>query len=175
MNNFAAHGNLVAFGRLRALHGVNIKLYVNTIHNNGTVAVCQLFGCTTCTAPIMVDSSTSILSADTLYSVERGMLVASAVFIDSLTQSSDYTLVLMLDPQADYSFVYYAASIDFIGSYLQQLHSNDNNTMNVTALEVGAEVRIAPAKNVNINGSLVFKGEESVFILDAGDTYTDSI
>ena len=174
MNNFAAHGNLVAFGRLRALHGVSIKLYVNTIHNNGTVAVCQLFGCTTCTAPIMVDGSTSILSADTLYSVERGMLVASAVFIDSLTQSSDYTLVLMLDPQADYSFVYYAASIDFIGGYLQQLHSNDNSIIRVTALETEVEIRIAPSQNVNINGSLIFHGEERVFILDAGDTLTVS-
>ena len=56
------------------------------------------------------------------------------MFIDSLTQSSDYTLVLMLDPQADHTFVYYAASIDFIGGYLQALHSNDNSVMRITAL-----------------------------------------
>ena len=174
MNNFTAHGDLVAFGRLRAFHDVNIQFYVNTIHKNGSIAVCQLFGCTTCTSPIMVDNTTSILSADTLYSVERGMLVASAVFIDSLTQSTDYTLVLMLDPQADHSFVYYAASIDFIGGYLQALHSNDNDMIRITALETEAEIRIAPIQNVNVNGTLVFHGEEIVLILDAGETLTVS-
>ena len=155
---------------MKAFHGVNTQFYVNMVHNNGTVAVCQLLGCTTCTIPIMVDNTTSILSADTLYSVERGMLVASAVIIDSLTQSTDYTLVLMLDPQADHSFVYYAGSIDFIGGYLQVLHSNDNNVIRITALETEAEIIIAPSQNININGSLFVHGEESVFILQAGET-----
>ena len=97
------------------------------------LAVCQL-ECTTCTGPIMVDNTMSILSVDTLYSVERGVLVASAVFIDSLTQLSDYTLVLMLDPQTNFPFVYYAASIDFIGDHLQALHSIDVSIMKITAL-----------------------------------------
>ena len=92
----------MAFGKLITLYSVSIRFHVNTIHNNGTTAVCQLFGCTTCTAPIMVDNRTSVLSADKLYSVARGMLVASAVFTDSLTRSSDYTLVLMFDPQASH-------------------------------------------------------------------------
>ena len=118
----------------------------------------------------MVDSTTSILIADTLYSVERGMLVASAVFIDSLTQSTDYTLVLMLDPQADHSFVYYAASIDFIGGYLQHLHSNDDSIMRVMAFTKNTEVRVAPNQDIDINGSHVLHGEETVLILDAGDT-----
>ena len=122
----------------------------------------------------MVDSSTNILSGDTLYSVERGMLVASAVFIDSLTQSSDYTLVLMLDPQADHSFVYYAASIDFIGGYLQQLHSNDDSIIRVTALVGNTEVRVAPSKDVNIIGSLVHHREEIIFMLNIGETLTVS-
>ena len=165
----SAHGKIFAFGELNILN-VSIRYLVNSIHNNGATAVCQLFGCTTCTAPIMVDDGTSILSADALYSVARGMLVASAVFIDSLTQSSDYTLVLMLDPQANHSFVYYAASIDFIGGYLQALHSNDDSIMRITALASNTEVRIAPSQDVNVNGSSVHYGEENIFTLNIGDT-----
>ena len=159
---------------MRTFDGVDLRFYVNSAHSKGTTPICQLFGCTTCTAPIMVDSSTSILSADTLYSVERGMLVASAVFIDSLTQSSDYTLVLMMDPQADHSFVYYAASIDFIGGYLQALHSNDDSIMRFIAFTKNTEVRVAANQDININGSHVCHGEEIVLILDAGDTMTVS-
>ena len=164
----------MAFGKLNTFNRVNIKFHVNAILNNGTTPVCQLFGCTTCTAPIMVGSSTNILTADKLYSVARGALVASAVFMDSLTQSSDYTLVLMFDPQADHAFVYYAVSVDFVGGYLQALHSNDNSVMRITALTRSTEVRIAPSHDVNINGSFVFNGEEMAFILDAGKTLTVS-
>ena len=160
----------MAFGELNTFDSVNIRFYVNAIHDNGMASVCQLFGCTTCTAPIMVDDRTSILTADKLYSVARGILVASAVFIDLLTQSSDYTLVLMLDPQADHTFVYYAASIDFVSGYLQALHSNDDSVMRITALTRNTEVRIAPSHDVNINGSFVCHGEEITFILDAGKT-----
>ena len=167
---FLAYNDVVAFGELNTFDSVNIRFHVDTIHDNNTASVCQLFGCTTCTAPIMVDDKTSILTADKLYSVARGMLVASAVFIDSLTGSSDYTLVLMLDPQADHTFVYYAASIDFIGGYLQALHSNDNSVMRITALTRSTEVRIAPSHDVNINESFVCHGEEIRFILNAGKT-----
>ena len=139
-----------------------------------TMAQLQFASCldvrTTCTAPIMVDNRTSVLSADKLYSVARGMLVASAVFTDSLTRSSDYTLVLMFDPQAHHSFVYYAASIDFIGDYLQTLHSNDNSVMRITALTSNTEVRIAPSQDVNFNGSFVFHGEEITFMLNTGES-----
>ena len=156
--------------------GTPNSVYVSFLADslNGITPICQLFGCTACTTPIMVDSSTNILSGDTLYSVERGMLVASAVFIDSLTQSSDYTLVLMLDPQANHSFVYYAASIDFIGGYLQQLHSNDDSIIRVTALVGNTEVRVAPSKDVNITGSLVHHREEIIFMLNIGETLTVS-
>ena len=167
--------DVVVFGKLRSFDSVNISFYVNSINknNNGTTAVCQM-GCTTCTGPIMVDNTTSILSADALYSVERGMLVASAVFIDSLTQSSDYTLVLMLDPQTDFPFVYYAASIDFIGDYLQALHSNDVSIMRITALVSNTEIRIAPSQDVNINGFDVLYGDEISFLLNASETITVS-
>ena len=164
------HDKIVGFGELNTFYNVSIRFHVNTIHNNGTIAVCQLFGCTTCTAPIMIGNRTSILSADKLYSVARGMLVASAVFTDSLTRSSDYTLVLMFDPQADHSFVYYVVSIDFVGDYLQALHSNDNSVMRITALTSNTEVRIAPIQDVDINGSFVFHGEEITFILDTGES-----
>ena len=151
-----------------------MRFLVNSLYENDTIAVCQLFGCTTCNGPIMVDNTTSILSADALYSVERGMLVASAVFIDSLTQSSDYTLVLMLDPQANHPFVYYAASIDFIGDHLQALHSNDVSIMRITALVSNTEIRIASSQDVDINGSFICHGEEIIHTLNAGDTMTMS-
>ena len=167
---YLVHNNIVGFGELSTLYSVSMRFHVNTFHSNGTTAVCQLFGCTTCTAPIIVDNRTSVLISDKLYSVARGMLVASAVFTDSLTQSSDYTLVLMFDPQANHSFVYYAASIDFIGDYLQALHSNDNSVMRITALTSNTEVRIAPSQDVDINGSFVFHGEEITFIMDTGES-----
>ena len=163
--------DVVVFGKLRNFDSVNISFYVNSINKNdsGTTAVCQL-GCTTCTGPIMVDNTTSILNADALYSVEKGVLVASAVFMDSLTQSSDYTLVLMMDPQADFPFVYYAASIDFIGDHLQALHSNDVSIMRITALTSNTEIRIAPSQDANINGFAVLHGDEILFLLNASET-----
>ena len=112
---------------------------------------------------------TRSLNANILYSVVKGLLVATAVFSDSLTRSSDYFLVIMLDPWANYSFVYYAASIDFVGSYLQALHSNDESVIKITALTSNTEVRIAPSQNVTINGSLVLHGEEIVVKLDVED------
>ena len=164
--------NVVVFGRLRDFDSVHINFHVNSINKNdsGTTAVCILFGCTTCAGPIRVDDRTIILGVDPLYSVERGTLVGTAVFQDSLTQSSDYSLVLMLDPQANHPFVYYAASIDFIGDHLQALHSNDDSIMRITALANNTEIRIAPSQDVNINGSIVLHGEETIFLLNAGET-----
>ena len=165
-----AHDNVLIFGEFGTPDNVLAVYFVNSRYNNGTTAVCQALGCTTCTTPIMIDNTTAILSANILYSVERGMLVASVVFIDSLTQSTDTTLVLMMDPQSDHSFVYYAVSVDFIGDYLQQLHSNDDSIMRITALVSNTEVRIAPSQDVNINGSVVFHGEEIIFILNIGES-----
>ena len=169
-----AHEKVVVFADFGIPDNVLAAYFVNSLYNNGTTAVCQALGCTTCTTPIMIDNTTSILSADILYSVERGALVASAVFIDSLTQSTDTTLVLMMDPQAVHSFVYYAASVDFIGDYLEQLHSNDDSIMRVTALVSNTEVRIAPSQDVNISGSTVLHGEEIIFTLNIGETLTAS-
>ena len=118
----------------------------------------------------MIGNSKNTLGEGSLYSVERGMLVASAVFFNPFVLSTDYTLVLMLDPQADHSFVYYAASVDFIGDYLQQLHSNDDSIMRVMALVSNTEVRIAPSKDINISQSLVHHGEELILMLNLGET-----
>ena len=73
------------------------------------------------------------LRADLIYFVESGTLVASTMLSDNRTQSTDYSLVLMLDPQARHSYVYYAVSVDFVGDHLQSLHSNDHSTFIVIA------------------------------------------
>ena len=171
LNTSLAHGNIVAFGQLIIFDSVNVTFIVNTIHSNATIPVCQVFGCTTptCTTPTLVDNTTNFLPPYALYSVEKGMLVA-AVLINSLTGLNDLTLVLLLDPQANHSFVYYAASIDFVGDFLQALHSNDNSMMGITPLASNTEVRIAPSHDVDINGSFVYHGEEITFILDAGES-----
>ena len=165
-----AYKSTVAFGNLNSLNTIDIWFHVNSMQNKGTTLVCQLLGCTTCITHISADEGTIILSADTLYSVAKGTVVASAVFIDSLTQSRDYSLALMFDPQAEHSFVYYAVSVDFVGNYLEQLHSNDNNIITVTVLANNTEIRIASTKDVKINGTYYFSREDITFILDVGET-----
>ena len=141
------------------------------MQNNGTSFICLLSGCTRCTTPILVDNNTSILSTDRLYSVARGTFAASAVFVDPLTQSSDYTLVLMFDPQASHTFVYYAASVDFIGDHLEALHSNDDFYIRVIALASNTEIRIAVNQDSYISKSYyTFHREEIVYTLDIGET-----
>ena len=68
LHSLLAQRNVVAFGKLNTFNSVKTSFHVNAIYNNGTTPVCQLFGCTTCTAPIMVDDRTSIHTADKLYS-----------------------------------------------------------------------------------------------------------
>ena len=161
----------MAFGELNAFHNVNIKFYVNSKESDGTGFICLLSGCTRCTTPILVDNNTSILSTNRLYTVARGTFAASAVFVDSLTQSSDYTLVLMFAVQATHSFVCYAAAVDFIGGYLQALHSNDDFYIRVVALASNTEIRIAVNQDAYINESYyVFHREEIVYTLGIGET-----
>ena len=162
----------MAFGQLINFHSVYIRFVINTIGNNDTVKICQSLGCTTstCTTPFLVGNKTSVLRAHKIYSVERGMLVATALLVDSSIGSIDLTLVIMLDPQANHSFVYYAGCIDFVGDYLQGLHSNDGSIMGITTLGSNTEVRIVPSQDVDINGSFVYHGEEITFILNAGET-----
>ena len=165
---FLAYENIVAFGEPNTSDSINIKYFINS-KSDGRNFICQLVGCTVCTTPILVDDPTIILSAGILYTVAKEAFIASAVFTDSLTQSSDYTLVLMLDQQANHSFVYYAASVDFVGSYLKTLHSYDDYIFRVVALTNYIEIRIAPNQDININGTSIFHREEVIFVLNMGE------
>ena len=94
---FPANKSIVSFGELRSFHNVNITLVVSKVNISNINFICLSYGCVTCTAPIVVQNDAIILDADRLYSVASRTFVASAVFIDSLTKSSHYSLVLMLD------------------------------------------------------------------------------
>ena len=167
---FSAPKTVVVFGELDNFNSVNIKFIVNRVNNSGIDYICLSYGCTTCSTPITA-YSTRTLDADRMYSVASGTFAASAVFVDPLTQSSDYTLVLMFDPEAYHRFVYYAASIDFIGDYLQALHSNDDFYIRVIALASDTEIRIALNQDAYINESYYsFHREEIVYTLDFGET-----
>ena len=168
---FSAPKSIVVFGELNNFNSVNITFFVNPMNNIGINYICLSYGCETCTSPILASYSTTILSADRLYSVAKGTFAASAVFVDSLTQSRDYTLALMLHPQAYRAVVYYAASIDFVGAYLQALHSNDDFYIKVIALASNTEIRIALNQDAYINESYyTFHREELVYTLDIGET-----
>ena len=171
----SAGKNIVAFGKLSTFRSVNIKFYVNSKQNNSKSFICLSAGCKTCTAPILVDNTTSVLTTNRFYTVARGTFAASAVFVDSSTQSRDYTLVLMSDLQANHSFVYYAASINFVGDYLQELHSNDDFYIRVIALVSNTEIRIAPNQDVYIDESYyIFHRDEIVYNLGSGEAITIS-
>ena len=161
--------DVVAFGGLQFNNYIQGKINVNLIDNNAT-AICFLSGCSTC-GPIHVENnSTVMLRADALYVVESGTLAASTMLSDNRMQSTDYSLVLMFDPQASHSYVYYALSVDFVGDYLQSLHSNDHSTFIVIALASNTEVRVSPNRNVIIDGASVSYGEEYVMELNEGQS-----
>ena len=85
---------------------------------------------------------------------------------DNRTPSTDYSLVLMLDPQSRHSYVYYAVSVDFVGDHMQSLHSNDHSTFVVIALASNTEVKISPNRNVVIDETSVSYGQEYVMELN---------
>ena len=128
-------------------------------HSIGTIPICQLFGCTTCINPIVVDSYT-VVSGSVMYLVTSGSVVVSAEFTNTLTQAKHYSLMLMVNPQASHSFVYYAVST----------LSNDGSFFRVTALTNNVEVRIAPSRNVTINKFKISYGEEYSTTLDIGES-----
>ena len=172
---FPANKSIVSFGELKSFRNVNITLVVSKVNISNTNFICLSYGCVTCTAPIVVQNNTIILDADRLYSVTSRTFVASAVFIDSLTKSSHYSLVLMLDAQSNHPFIYYAASVDFVGNYLQTLHLNDDYFIRIVAISSNAEIRIAPSQDIYMNESYyIFHREETVYTLDIGETITVS-
>lgn len=149
--------DLVAFGELNFHNNMftNVLYYANSLINDDP-SVCHLFGCTNCTAPIDVPRDTTVtLSGANMYTVRRDELAASVMINDTRTQSQDYSLVLMLDSQANHSFVYYAASIEFVGDYLQSVHSNDANFLAITALAEDTVITIAPSHNIHISDAIV--------------------
>jgi len=82
--------------------------------------------------------------------------------------SSEKSLLLMLNPFASHSFVYYAASVDFVGDYLRHLHSNDQSVFQIIALANNTEVRIAPKSDIKVDECQVQKGEEYIMTLNIG-------
>ena len=161
--------DIVVFGGLQFENYIVESFIVNLFGNDPTT-IC-LVNCSTCFPIPVEDNDTITLETDELYAIRSGTLVVSIFLIDIRTQSTpDYSLVLMFNPQASHSFVYYSISVDFVGDYLQSLHSNDHNTFIVTALARNTEVRISPNNTVTVNGISIVRGEEYVLQLDEGQS-----
>ena len=141
----------VGFWQIWSHMHTNVSYYVNSLTDDHS-SVCHLFGCSACAAPVKISRDTTVtLSGANIYTVKRDEIAASVMINDTETQSQDYSLVLMLDPQANHSFVYYAASTEFVGDYLQSVHSNDESFLAVTALAENTVIRIAPSQTVYIS------------------------
>ena len=149
----------------------NVSYYVNSFINDRS-SVCHLFGCPTCTASVKVFKDTTVtLSGANIYTVKRDEIAASVMINDAKTQSQDYSLVLMLDPQANHSFIYYAAAIEFMGDYLQSVHSNDESFLAVTALAEDTVIRIAPSQTLYTNDTIVWNNSIIVLtVIQSGST-----
>ena len=161
---------IVAFGELTFLwYHQTVVYYVNSLVNN-TVSVCHLFGSANSDPVEVTNDQTVRLQGGNIYSVRRDELIASAGFTDARNQSQDFSLVIMLDPQASHSFVYYAACVDFVGDYLQSLHSDDESFFAITALANDIVIRIAPSKTVTISDVSIAYNQEHTIILNLGDT-----
>ena len=159
--------DIVVFGELNFLsYHQTLVYYVNSLVNN-TVSVCHLFGSAN-SDPVKVTKHR--LQGGNIYSVRRDGLVASLGFYDTKTLSQDFSLVIMLDPQANHSFVHYAACIDFVGDYLLSVHSNDESFFAITVLANDTVIRIAPSKTVTIRDANVSYSQEHTMILNLGDT-----
>ncbi|XP_065916878.1 uncharacterized protein [Dysidea avara] len=170
--NFLAAKNrdLVAFGGIKFDSRINVLLQITSLYNF-TTPVCHLYGCTSCFGPSLVGSSvTRAHSGDRIYLASIGRVVATAVLSLTGRMPSDYSLILMMNPFASHSFVYYAASVDFVGDHLQQLHSNDQTIIQIIALTNSTEVRIAPNIGIEVNKYAVQKGEEYITTLDVGES-----
>jgi len=159
----------IAFGGIKFDDRINISLEINSYNN--TSLVCHLHRCMSCPGPNLVDSSaTRTLSGDRIYLTDRGQVVVNMVFKFTWRRTSDSSFVLMLNPFAVHSFVYYAASVSFLGENLHQLHSNDKNILQMIALANNTEVRIAPKTSIEINNHSVHYGEEFITMLDIGES-----
>ena len=154
----------MAFGGINYLIFRPAVYYVDSLVND-TVSACSLFGLATAGPLEVRNDRTRIFGDVNIYSVRRDKLVASLGIA-----SRDFSLVLMFDPQADHSFVYYAASIDFVGDYLQSMHSNDDSFFALIALADNTLIRVAPSKIISVGNIVVTDGEEHTMTLNLGDT-----
>ena len=158
--------DLVAFGGINYLIFRPDVYYVNSLVNV-TVSVCSLFGLST-SGPLEVrnDRTFRLLGGANIYSVRRDRLAASVGIA-----SQDFSLVLMFDPQADHSFVYYAASVDFVGDFLQSINSNNESFFAFIALTDNTTIRVAPSKIISLGNMIISDGEEHTMTLNLGDTF----
>jgi len=166
----AKNQDLVAFGGIKFDSKINVLLEISSLYNF-SIPVCHLYGCTHCFGPNSVRNSvTTTLSGDRIYLADGGKVVATAVLMLTGRMPSDYSIQLMINPFISHSFVYYAASVNFVGDHLQQLHSNDQSVIQIIALTKNTEVRIAPNIGIEVNYYPVQKGEEYSTTLDIGES-----
>ena len=171
--------DLVAFGGILNLQLFSSAVYfVNSLVHENTVSVCSIFRSNE-TNPVEVTNDRPFISGlgSNIYSARKNQVVASAV-----VEAQDYSLTLMIDPTANHSFVYYAASVDFVGDYLQSIHSNSESFFGIIALADNTVVRVALSKTISIGEVIVTRvgrrstmtivthGEEHSMTLSLGDT-----
>ena len=112
------------------------------------------------------NNGTTVIDGDSIFSVKSQLITGTIMFSDTRSQSSDYSLLLMLNPLANYSLVYYVTSINFQQSL--------NYVVHIIALANNTVVRIAPSDDININEMMVDNGEEYISVMDIGETLTIS-
>ena len=164
--------DLVAFGGIINLISLFTVYFVNSLAKSNTVSVCSIFRNTE-TSPAEVTNDRPFISGlgFNIFSARRNQVVASAV-----VASQDYSLALMINPKANHSFVYYAASVDFVGDYLQSIHSNDESFFGIIALADNTVVRVALSKTVSVGKVTVFRGNQhTMAIVTQGEEHTTTL
>ena len=163
--------DVVAFGVIR-LTQVSAQLYINSA-NGDAVPICHLFGCATCNNSVMIENDIiTIISDDYVYSVRGHSITGRVIFRDTQSQGTDYSLLLMFNPLANYSFVHYVISVHFMDE-LRSSHFS-SQVVHIIALANNTVIRIAPNNEININEMIVTKGEDYLLTMNIGDTLTIS-
>lgn len=116
----------------------------------------------------MIENATTVINGDNIFSVQSQLITGTIMFRDIQSQSRDYSLLLMLNPLANYSLVYYVTSIGY------QQSSHFNCVVYIVALADDTVVRIAPSDDITINEMTVDNGEEYISMMDIGETLTIS-
>ena len=164
--------DLEVFGELNFIFNSQTPTYYINSLINYTVSVCRQF-VHDATRPVEVVEDTTVrLGGGRIYSVRKDEIVASLGLYDNRLRSHDFSLVLMVDLQANHSFVYYAASVDIVGEYLESIYSNGRSVsfFTITALANNTVIRIAPSKTISIGNINIPYGEEHTVTLNYTDT-----